>query len=74
MVSTSLENSLIRWKLLYPKNLDSRNSLNPNVFLGWLMGLEPTATGITMQHLYPFGCGHANFSFSEEMFVLYFWH
>ena len=39
----------MRWKFHYPKNLDSRNYLNLNESLGWLMGLEPTTTGITIR-------------------------
>jgi hypothetical protein len=30
------------------KYFDSFKSLNQNEFLGWLMGLEPTTTGITI--------------------------
>jgi hypothetical protein len=37
-----------RWKFHDPKNSDSSNSLNLEEFLGWLMGLEPTTTGITI--------------------------
>jgi hypothetical protein len=44
----SLENSEMRWKFHYPKYSDSFNCLNLNKFLGWLMGLEPTTTGITI--------------------------
>jgi hypothetical protein len=38
----------MRWKFHYPKYSDSFNYLNLNKFLGWLMGLEPTTTGITI--------------------------
>jgi hypothetical protein len=44
-----LEDPEIRWKLRYPELLDYHSYLNIKGFLEWLMGLEPTTTGITIR-------------------------
>src|SRR4051794_19641860 len=44
----TLENSNFRWKFHYMKFIKSHKYMILMKFLGWLMGLEPTTTGITI--------------------------